>query len=119
MSEPRIRRRFRAVPITIGTVTQASTAIRWDEAAGGSLQIGTHVTASQFVTAVQLWASDRVDGTYARLHDDSGSPADLTVTRDSVTATVYALPDAAYGVGALRVVAGSTHLVAATVLLKT
>jgi len=119
MSEPRIRRRFRALPITIGTVTAASTAIRWDEAAGGSLQIGTHVTVTQFVTEVQLWASDRVDGTYGRLHDDSGSPANLTVTRNSATSTVYALPDASYGVGAIRVVAGSTHLTSATVLLKT
>jgi hypothetical protein len=120
MAEPRIRRRFRAVPVTIATAAAGSTALRWDEVAGGSLLIGT---SSQTTTVssvqVQLWASTASDGTYSRLYDASGSAADLTIVRDSVNSTSYALPDACYGVGALKLVAGSTHLTTGTVMLKT
>lgn len=119
MSEPRIRRRFRAIPVTIATATAGSTAIRWDEVAGGTLRIAAGVTVTVSSTQIQLWTSDSIDGTYGRLHDAAGSAADLTIVRDSVNATSYALPDACYGVGAIRLVAGSTHVASGTVSLKT
>lgn len=119
MAEPKIRRRFRAVPVTLGTVAAASTAIRWDEVAGGTVLIAAGATEAAASTAVQLWASGAADGTFARLYAADGEPADLKIVKDSVNATSYALPDACYGVGALKLVAGSTHLTAATVMLKT
>jgi hypothetical protein len=119
MAEPKIRRRFRAVPVTLGTAVDASTALRWDEVAGGTLLLAAGTTETEASTTVQLWASGDADGTFARLYDSDGEPADLTIVRDSANATSYALPDACYGVGALKLVAGSTHLTAATVMLKT
>lgn len=119
MPEPRIRRRYRTFNVTIGTAVAGSTAIRFDEIAGGSLQIGTQVTATHFSTALQLWAAPAVDGSYARLYDSFGSPANVTLVQDSVNATAYQMPDAAFAAGALKLVAGSTHLTSATVHLKT
>lgn len=119
MPEPRIRRRYRTFDVTIGTNAAASTAIRYDDIAGGSLQIGTQVTATQFVTTLQVWAAPAVDGSFARLHDPSGSAANIVLTRDSSNATSYQMPDATFSVGALKLIAESTHLTSATVHLKT
>lgn len=119
MPESRIRRKLRSFPVTIGTSAAGSTAIRWDEAAGGNVQIGTQVTAASFATTVQVWSSNTTDGTYARLYDSVGSPASLTIVQDSVNQTSYAIPDAAFSAAAIKLVAGSTHLTSATVIAKT
>lgn len=120
MSEPRIRRRFRAIPVTIATAAAGSTAIRWDEVAGGTLRIAAAVETTTIAsTQIQLWTSDSIGGTYGRLYDAGGSAADLTIVRDSNNSTSYALPDACYGAGAIRLVAGSTHVASGTVMLKT
>lgn len=119
MAEPRIRRRHRNFDITIGTAAGGSTAIRFDDSAAGLLQIGTQVTATQFATALQLWGSTGVDGTFGRIYDSVGSPANITLIRDSVNQTCYSFPDAAFSAGAVKLVAGSTHVTSATVQLKT
>ncbi len=119
MPEPRIRRRHRSFNVTIATAASASTAIRFDDSAGGVLQIGTQVTAAQFSTTLQLWGATSVDGTFGRIYDSVGSPANITLVQDSVNQTCYALPDAAFSAGAIKLVAGSTHLNSGTVHLKT
>ncbi len=119
MPEPRIRRRHRSFNVTIATAASASTAIRFDDSAGGVLQIGTQVTAAQFSTTLQLWGATSVDGTFGCIYDSVGSPANITLVQDSVNQTCYALPDAAFSAGAIKLVAGSTHLNSGTVHLKT
>lgn len=119
MAEPKIRRRFRAVNITLASVVADTQTLRWDEVAGGCLRIAAGDTNTQFSTTVQLWAAGAVDATFGRLHKADGSPADLTIVRDSVNSTTYALPDECYGVGALKLVTGSTHLTSGVVMLKT
>lgn len=119
MAEPRIRRKFRTFSISVGTAVAESTAIRFDEFAGGTIQIGTQVTAAEFSTTLQLWASPSVDGTYTRVYDAGGNAANITLVKDSVNSTSYQMPDAAFAAGAIKLVAGSTHLTSATVHLKT
>jgi len=120
MSESKIRRKYKALTVTLGTSEANSTAIRWDDVAGGTLVLGTVNTAA---TSVQIWAASAVGGTYGRLYDASGSAADVTLAGAEVSAnsTAYALPDAAYGAGAIKLVAGQAAGTAAsaTVLLKT
>lgn len=119
MSEPRIRRKFRAISVTLASVTSSTTTLRWDEVAGGCLRIDAGVTTTLSSTAVQLWASNSSSGAFGRLYKADGSAADLTIVRDSVNATTYALPDECYGVGALKLVTGSTHLTSGVVMVKT
>lgn len=116
--EPKIRRKFKALAVTLSTATASATTIRWDDVAGGSLLMGT---VSTNATSIQLWCSGTTDGTFGRLYDSAGSAADITLSASATEARVYALPDAAYGVGAIKLVAGQTAGTAATaiVLLKT
>lgn len=118
MADPKIRRKFKAVPITLTTATQSATIIRWDDVAGGSLYVGTQSTAS---TTLQLWGAISVDGPWGRVYAADGSAADITLAPSTTQPRVYAIPDAAYGLGALRVVSLTTNSTSATavVTLKT
>ena len=118
MSEPKIRRKFKAVPITLSTSTAAATTLRWDDVAGGALEIGTVSTAA---STLQIWASDATTGPFYRLRKIDGSVADITLSPSTVTGGVYPLPDETYGCGAIKVVSETTNSTAAVcvVMLKT
>jgi hypothetical protein len=114
MSEPKIRRKFKAVPITLSTSVAAATTLRWDDVAGGTLEMGTVSTAA---TTVQVWASDATTGTFGRLYKVDGSAADLTLAPSTTEARVYALPDETYGCGAIRLVAAQAAATAASCIV--
>lgn len=116
--EPKIRRKFKALAVTLSTATAAATTIRWDDVAGGAVLMGTVNTNA---TSIQLWCSGTTDGTFGRLYDATGSAADITLSASTTEARVYSLPDAAYGVGAIKLVAGQAAGTNAScvVLLKT
>lgn len=119
--EPKIRRKFKSLPVTLTTATASATTLRWDDVAGGSIFVGTHATSSASQT-LQLWGAATVDATsWGRVYASDGSAADITLAPSTVTPQVYALPDAAYGLGAIRIVSGTTHSTsaAAVVMLKT
>ena len=117
MSEPKIRRKYKSVPVTLATATAAATTIRWDDVAGGSLLMGTGATSA---TTIQVWGADSTSGTFGRVYDSSGVAAEITLAQSSTEARVYQIPDAAYGVGAIKLVAGQAAGTSATaiVLLK-
>ena len=41
MAEPKIRRKFKSLPVSLSTATQVTTTLRWDDVAGGALLMGT------------------------------------------------------------------------------
>lgn len=116
--EPKIRRKYKAVPVTLTTSSASATTLRWDDVAGGALEIGTVATA---VTTIQVWASDSTTSTFGRLYKVDGSAADITLSSSTTEARVYALPDEVYGCGAIRLVANNAAATAAAaiVMLKT
>jgi hypothetical protein len=116
--EPKIRRKFKSLPVTLATATTAATTIRWDDVAGGAVLMGT---VSTNASTIQLWASGSTDGTFGRLYNADGSVADITLAPSTTDARIYAVPDAAYGVGALKFVSATTNSTAAicVVTLKT
>lgn len=118
MSEPKIRRKFKSLGITLSTSTAACTPIRWDDVAGGTLLMGTVNTNS---ATVQLWGSDSTAGPWGRVYDSSGSAADIALAPSLTQSRAYAIPDAGYGLGAVMLVAGTTNSTAAIcrVTLKT
>jgi hypothetical protein len=114
MPEPKIRRKFKAIPITLSTSTAIATTLRWDDVAGGTLEMGT---SSTNVTTLQVWASDAVEGTFGRLYKVDGSAADITLSPSTTQARVYALPDETYGCGAIKIVSVSTNSTSASCIV--
>lgn len=118
MTEPKIKRKFRAVPITLSTATTVATTLRWDDVAGGALEIGT---VSTNATTLQVWAADNADGPFYRLRKLDGSVADITLSPSTTQGAVYPLPDETFACGAIKIVSATTNSTAASavVMLKT
>lgn len=114
MSDQRIKRRFRSIPITLSTATAVATTIRWDDVAGGTLLMGT---SSTNVSTLQIWASDTPTGTFGRLYKVDGSVADITLSASSTQPRIYSLPDETYGCGAIKVVSATTNSTSATAVV--
>lgn len=118
--EPKIRRKFKAIPITLTTSSASAATIRFDDIAGGLLLVGTQSTNA---TTVQIWAAADTSAStgWCRVRDDSGSAKDITLSPSSTEGRAYQLPDAVYGAGVIRLVAGSTNGTSAVcvVTLKT
>ena len=72
MSETRIKRRTRTLTLTIGTATEAATAIRLDDMAGGIISVGTMATAA---TTLELYGATSEGGDYRRVYGADGSAA--------------------------------------------
>jgi len=117
MSEIKMRRRSRQVSITLTTATSTSTTLHLEDFAGGVVDLGT---ASASLTSLQMWGASSVDGTFRRVYGADGSAADITVAGSTSVGSVYALPDATFGVPYLQVLAGQAAGtgVAAVVTLK-
>lgn len=117
MSEMKIRRRSRQVPITLTTSTASAATLYLEDFAGGVIDIGTIATA---VTTLQMWGASSETGTFRRLYNTDGSVADITLTPSTAVGGIFNLPDAVFGVPYLEVLVGNTAGtgVAATVTLK-
>ena len=117
MSEIKMRRRSRQVPITLTTSTANATTLYLEDFAGGVVDIGTLSTNA---TTLQMWGASAKGGTFRRLYNTDGSVADVTLAPSTSVGTMYALPNAVFGVPFLEVLVGNTAGtgVAATITLK-
>lgn len=117
MSEIKMRRRSRQVPITLTTSTASATTLYLEDFAGGVIDVGT---MSASATTLQMWGGSAEGGTFRRVYNADGSVADITLSPSTSVGAVYALPDAVFGVPYLEILAGSAAGtgVAATVTLK-
>jgi len=117
MSEIKMRRRSRQVSITLTTSTASATTLYLEDFAGGVVDIGTLSTNA---TTLQMWGASSDGGNFRRLYNTDGSVADITLAPSTSVGTMYALPDAVFGVPFLEVLVGNTAGtgVAATLTLK-
>ena len=117
MSEIKMRRRSRQVPITLTTSTASATTLYLEDFAGGVIDVGTIATAA---TTLQMWGASSEGGTFSRLYDSAGAVADITLAPSTAVGGVYALPDAVFGLPYLEVLVGNTAGtgVAATITMK-
>lgn len=115
--EPKIKRKFRTFGLTLAATESGSTAIRFDDAAGGAIATGTVATS---VTALTVWASNSPTGAFAPLRKSDGSAVELTLSPSTAQGRVYSLPDECYAVGAIKLVANHTAVAGAacTAMLK-
>ena len=118
MPEVKIKRRYRALSVAITTASATSDTFRMDDMSGGVVSIGTISTNA---ATLQVWGNTTDSGTFVRLYDSSGAVADITLAGAANTAAgaCYALPDAAYGLPFVKLVAGTTSAnTTASVMLK-
>lgn len=106
MSETKIKRRLKSIPITLSTSSSSATTIRLDDMAGAVVSFGTMSTSA---VSVQVYGSDTEDGEFRRLRDSVGSPADITLQPSTSVGSLYAFPDAAFALPWAKLVSGDTH----------
>lgn len=112
--EPKIKRKFRAFSLSLTTSEASATPIRFDDVAGGSVEIGTTSTS---VTSLSIWASESTGSSFGRLYGTDGSVASLALSPSTTEPRVYPFPDACYGVGAVKLVADQAAGTSASVVV--
>ena len=117
MSEIKIKRRVRNVSITLSTSTSSATTLRLDDMAGAMVSLATMSTNA---SSLHLYGAEAEDGSYRRLYDNAGSPANITLAASTSEGRAYSFPDAAFAVPWCKVVSGDTNStgVAAVVTFK-
>lgn len=106
MSEMKIKRRFRTVNITLSTSTSAASTLRMDDMAGAVVSLGTMSTNA---STLHIYAAEAEAGSYRRLYDFSGAPANITLQPSTSVGAVYSFPDAAFAAPWLKIVSGDTN----------
>jgi hypothetical protein len=116
MTEPKIKRKSRAFSLSLRTTEAASSVIRFDDVAGGAVELGAGGTA---VTSLEVWASDTPTSTFGRVFKD-GSAVAIALSQDASVPRVYPIPDEAFAAGAIKLVANNAAAtaVACVVMLK-
>lgn len=116
MSQVKIKRQFRVVSATVTTATSTCTTLRMEDMAGAVVVLGT---VSTNAATFQVWGNTTESGSFSQLYDSSGSAASITLAPSSTNGTAYALPDAAYALPYLKLVAASTNAATtATIVMK-
>lgn len=100
--EPKIKRKYRSFEVSLTTTEPTASAIRFDDAAGGAISLGTAATS---VTSLAVWASESPQGSFSPLRRDDGAAVEMTLSPSTSQGRVYALPDECYGVGSIKLVA--------------
>lgn len=109
MSQVKIKRLFRVVSATITTATSTCTTLRMEDMAGSVLELPTITTNA---ATIQVWGNDTDTGSFCRLYGSDGSAADITLAPSTTNRTAYALPDAAYAMPYVKLVAATTNATA-------
>ena len=106
MSETKIKRRLKSVPITLSTSSSSATTIRLDDMAGAVVSLGTMSTSA---STLQVYGSDAEDGEFRQLRDSDGNAAEITLSPSTAVGSVYAFPDSVFALPWAKLVSGDTH----------
>lgn len=109
MSHVKIKRLFRVVTATITTATSSCTTLRMDDMAGGVVELPTITTNA---ATIQVWGNDTDTGSFCQLYGSDGAAANITLAPSTTNRTAYALPDAAYAMPYVKLVAATTNATA-------
>lgn len=109
MSQVKIKRLFRVVTATVTTATSTCTTLRMEDMAGAVLELPTITTNA---ATIQVWGNDTDTGSFCQLYDNTGAAANITLAPSTVNRTAYSLPDAAYALPYLKLVAANTNATA-------
>ena len=109
MSQVKIKRLFRVVTSTVTTATSTCTTLRMDDMAGAVVELPTITTNA---ATIQVWGNDTETGSFCQLYGSDGAAANITLAPSTTNRTAYALPDAAYAMPYVKLVAATTNATA-------
>ena len=109
MSQVKIKRLFRVVTATVTTATSTCTTLRLEDMAGAVVELPTITTNA---ATLQVWGNDTDTGTFCQLYGSDGAAANITLAPSTTNRTAYALPDAAFAMPYLKLVAATTNATA-------
>ena len=109
MSQVKIKRNFRVITATVTTATSTCTTLRMEDMAGAVMQLPTITTNA---ATINVWGNTTDTGTFAQLYGSDGAAAAITLAPSTTNQTMYALPDAAYAVPYVKLVAANTNATA-------
>jgi len=117
MSDSKIRRKAKAYDATLYTAVASCVAVPMVDMAGGVVSVGT---MSSNASALNVYVSEEENGTFVQLHDNVGSPANITLQPSTAVGKAYALPDAAFAAQWVKLASSTTNStgVVATVTMK-
>lgn len=117
MSQVKIKRNFRVVSaVSVTTATGTATTLRLEDMAGAVVELPTITTNA---ATIQVWGNDTDTGSFCQLYGSDGAAANITLAPSTNNRTAYALPDAAYAMPYLKLVAANTNATATvTVVMK-
>lgn len=117
MSQVKIKRQSRVIPVTIGTGTATSTTVRLDDMLYAAVQVPALASSG---AVINVFGNTTDTGTFVQLYGSDGAAAAITVNANGTNSgTAYSLPAAAYGVPYVKLVAVSTNATAsASVMIK-
>ena len=117
MSQVKIKRNFRVVgSVAVTTATSSSTTLRLEDMAGAVVELPTITTNA---ATIQVWGNDTDTGTFCQLYGSDGAAANITLAPSTTNRTAYSLPDAAYAMPYVKLVAANTNATATvTVVMK-
>ena len=104
-------RKTRDADFTLATSTAGATTLDMRDMVSAIVAFGTVEGAS---STLQLWASNASAGTFRRLYKADGNAADVTFVPSTSEARAFCLPDEAFGVEFLKIVAASTDFTGVT-----
>lgn len=106
MSEIKIRRRSRDIPITLHSTTTLATTIRMEDFAGGIVEVGTMLTAA---TSLQVWGASSETGPWRQLYKADGSAATITLAPSTSVGRIYAMPDEVFAAQFVQIISATTN----------
>lgn len=109
MSQVKIKRLFRVVTATVTTATSTCTTLRMEDMAGAVVELPTITTNA---ATLQVWGNDTETGSFCQLYGSDGAAANITLAPSTVNRTAYALPDAAFAMPYVKLVAATTNATA-------
>lgn len=109
MSQVKIKRLYRVVTASVTTATSTCTTLRMDDMAGAVVELPTITTNA---ATIQVWGNDTDTGSFCQLYGSDGSAANITLAPSTTNRTAYALPDAAYALPYVKLVAANTNATA-------
>jgi hypothetical protein len=104
-------RKVRDADITLTTAASSATTLDMRDMAAAVAAFGTMATS---VTSLELHVSNSSTGTFRKLYKADGTAATLTLSPSTSEGRAYYLPDEAFGVEFVKLVAGHTAAVGIT-----
>lgn len=111
MSQVKIKRLMRDVPITLHSTTSLATTLRLEDMAGAVVTFGTMSTNA---ATLHIWMGTATSSAFSRLYNADGSASNITLAASTNEGRSYALPDAVFAAPYIKILSATTNSTGST-----